>query len=716
MRRTAATTGSAGGGMVEATALKRKRMPVRSATADSGDSSSVSPSGPKMRTERALALMRQRLHPRYILTMIGILSVKLTFPFAVLMIIGRQLTRWWLGRLSSPRAILLLMLRHTFRLGVTVEAYFFLYYLYQKWRLSELDVHLEPLHQDSEAQRRARAHLLERCLACFDEIGLGRPLDASADAPESGATKPARLGSPSSADALLQNLSERNERRRSKESLLRNIAPTGSLLGLSRTVSEDLKRRICIAPAINPGVPSAEDLLRWRDDGDWQDEFEDEEVLLLSFKRAEIASWFYKAPIQNIRRGNIAEWLAEYFFHNSTPERLRRDPAQAAELDVLVEKVVRWARLEDTCGDGKEANPEVRCMRLLRDPLPSTHRPFWVYLITHLIIPRLTQWLLKRFGFRRYRAGAMIYWRRQGDQSDGSPSSPSPVTRSRPAPIVFVHGLGIGMLPYIKFIKQLVRRHPECDVLCVDMPHIQMRPCEQVPSAREMCACIGDMLHAWGHSTANFVGHSFGTLVIAWMVRYTPSSIQSVSFLDPVCFLLCKSDLIFNALYNHDATDLYRKPGEWLLGFLVFRELYICHTLTRNFFWEQSNLFPEDLHGIPAMLLLGGRDPLVPAHSVRQMFHAEAERQRLALEAGRSGGDVVIQSGLVPRRPVLPVASKNGADENMQAPAPARICFVKRAEHGQFWKDEEILEECLQQVTAIIRHGVAHASVRRQLS
>eukprot|EP00931_Biecheleriopsis_adriatica_P063166 TRINITY_DN38215_c0_g1_i1.p1 TRINITY_DN38215_c0_g1~~TRINITY_DN38215_c0_g1_i1.p1 ORF type:complete len:684 (-),score=92.36 TRINITY_DN38215_c0_g1_i1:54-2027(-) len=638
----------------------------------------------------SLEPQKQRMSSRYLATLMLVGAVKLTLPAAVAIILRRQLARWWLGRLSAARAISLLMARHLFRLGVTVEAYFFVYYLLQKYRLAEVDVQLPPLQHAGDTKSRKR--YLERCLSALDDI-CGKPCSG----PSGGMCQGMVTDKPSSAsaDALLRSISSKNCLRTQHvhsrpTGLLQRMATADCLIqSLTSKNSGFLKR-----PAV---VPSMEDLLRWKDEGDLDTEEEDDAVLQLTFKRAELSSWFFNAPIEHITRGNIAQWVAEYFFSNSTPESLRCEPDTRLELDELVECVVSWAQLEGTAG-GAEPNPRVSCMRLLHDPLPSAHRPFWVYLITHLVLPQITRTKLLRLGFRRYRSGAMIYWLRRGARRKAD---------SPQAPLVFCHGLGVGMLPYVAFVQALVDQHPASDVFCVDMPHIQMRPCEHVPSAREMCASIGDMLLAWGHSSAHIVGHSFGTIVCSWLVRYSPAMVKSVAFLDPVCFLLCKSDLILNSLYA-PMTSPWKQPGVWLLTFLVFRELYICHTLTRNFFWQQNNLWPEDLRGIQSLIILGGSDPLVPARSVRQMFEVHEERLRLSSKALASGDAVVIQSKSLAWH--SPSASARDCHDEPRvdlAPEdnPVRIVFAPDAYHGQFWRDSAMFEQVLKEVADSIRRG-----------
>ncbi|CAE8652555.1 unnamed protein product, partial [Polarella glacialis] len=92
------------------------------------------------------------------------------------------------------------------------------------------------------------------------------------------------------------------------------------------------------------------------------------------------------------------------------------------------------------------------------------------------------------------------------------------------------------------------------------------------------------MLAAWGHASAHFIGHSFGTVVITWVLRKSEMA-TSVVLLDPVCFLLMKHDVLSNVVYSSSVEPLqdFRTA---LFQFFVFRELYIANTITRNFFWQ----------------------------------------------------------------------------------------------------------------------------------
>lgn len=54
-------------------------------------------------------------------------------------------------------------------------------------------------------------------------------------------------------------------------------------------------------------------------------------------------------------------------------------------------------------------------------------------------------------------------------------------------PLVFVHGLGVGLVPYFMLIYRLSKRHSG-DLFVPEFPFLAMAPWESVPSAREVVA------------------------------------------------------------------------------------------------------------------------------------------------------------------------------------------------------------------------------------
>jgi len=129
-------------------------------------------------------------------------------------------------------------------------------------------------------------------------------------------------------------------------------------------------------------------------------------------------------------------------------------------------------------------------MRLTLDPVRSSYRPLLFYAVTHLSVKCVTSLAMQYLGFDKHRSGSLQYWHRQASPGEGE-------GRTQQAPVVFCHGLGVGVLPYIDFLRKLLVAGVTQEVFCVELPHISMRIQPTVPSSSELVSNIGDMLAAW---------------------------------------------------------------------------------------------------------------------------------------------------------------------------------------------------------------------------
>lgn len=105
-------------------------------------------------------------------------------------------------------------------------------------------------------------------------------------------------------------------------------------------------------------------------------------------------------------------------------------------------------------------NADVCFMSHLWDPLRTSHKPLLFYIGTEFIA-FLTYIILCACGFKRhYFQGAVFYTlhleRLQQRSAAGRGSSDS--SGSRQEPLLFIHGVGTGLLPYLLLVLRLVAR------------------------------------------------------------------------------------------------------------------------------------------------------------------------------------------------------------------------------------------------------------------
>jgi pimeloyl-ACP methyl ester carboxylesterase len=136
---------------------------------------------------------------------------------------------------------------------------------------------------------------------------------------------------------------------------------------------------------------------------------------------------------------------------------------------------------------------------------------------------------------------------------------------------------------------------------------------------------------------AHFIGHSFGTVVCAWVVRQAPEMVAAVTLIDPIPFLLNKADVCYNFMYREA-----QSAWDVVVRYMVATELYTSYFLSRCFVWHENILWPDDLDGIPTTVVLSGCDQIVPSYAIRRFLEAaQADRDSdtAAAAAAAAGGD-----------------------------------------------------------------------------
>lgn len=219
-------------------------------------------------------------------------------------------------------------------------------------------------------------------------------------------------------------------------------------------------------------------------------------------------------------------------------------------------------------------------------------RPFLLYVFSTAAL-LFTGFLLYIQGFRRFRATRGIsYWHR-----------PAPKCTSLVPPIIFFHGIGLGITPYLWFLYNACKGR---EAILVSLHFVSMRlGAANVPTPQEAVKTVEMILSRHRIDNACFVSHSFGGLFVAWTMKWAPHLIQSAVLIDPVCFLLYLPDVAYNFVY--------RKPTcmfEWIVYYFVSREYHIAHTLTRNFWWYCNTLWLEEIVK-PTHVVLSGSDHIL---------------------------------------------------------------------------------------------------------
>ncbi|KAF7298468.1 hypothetical protein MKEN_01371900 [Mycena kentingensis (nom. inval.)] len=357
------------------------------------------------------------------------------------------------------------------------------------------------------------------------------------------------------------------------------------------------------------------------------------------------SGWFLPHGAE-IKRDNVADWVLWALFA-STPENA--SPEWRDEIDEYISMV------ETSLGRKLESGrvEGVDSLRLSFDAVKMVHRPLVWYLIVSLV-DMTTAIFLLLLGFKHYappgylrafppraftslvsKRGANAhfpYWYRP-------PRGDTPTT----TPLLFLHGIGIGLHPYVPFIRELLRADPTRAIVLIEFLPISMRMTAPMPPCSTILDSINTTLESLAIPEVVLAAHSYGTFITAHIIRASASAagthplppeehdpalvlnrkIRSVVLIDPIPFLLHLPAIAYNFLYRTPGSG---RANEWQLWFFASRDADVARTLSRGFFWEDGCLWREDLALFSdaegrkrrVTVALAGKDQIVPSADVRE--------------------------------------------------------------------------------------------------
>lgn len=350
-----------------------------------------------------------------------------------------------------------------------------------------------------------------------------------------------------------------------------------------------------------------------------------------------LSGWFLGTPIDDIKRENIKDFLAWAFFLKDYKKLLtnrRKDPLNhniLLEIEVMTKAIERKFRLKFSPG----RNHKAKCMRLNFDPIGATHKPLFYYALIFALNRIVSLYYLHVLGMVRLEINCNTQ-NILGESGIMNPQSKRPRTRIpywyRPPssdaseyqsknPLVFVHGIGVGLFSYFSFFRKLTRKTKR-PIFVLELRNVSTsfypfcsKEIENIPTHRETVDGIENFLdiHGYSKSQCSFIGHSLGSTVVTWIIKHKPFLINHAIFLDPVCFLLHYPNVAYNFVY--------RKPKsavQLLLWWFASRELYVSWTLARCFYWYHNVLFVDEIPShVKTEVVLGDNDTVVSSDLIK---------------------------------------------------------------------------------------------------
>ncbi|CAG8117463.1 unnamed protein product [Penicillium nalgiovense] len=221
-------------------------------------------------------------------------------------------------------------------------------------------------------------------------------------------------------------------------------------------------------------------------------------------------------------------------------------------------------------------------------------------------------------------------------------------TSKKRLPVLFIHGIGIGLYPYTSFLRDLNRQpktgateDSEIGIIALEIMPVSSR-ITHTALGKEMMICeIMEIIQRHGWSKFVLVSHSYGSIIAAHLLksdRFAPF-IGPTVFIDPVTFLLHLPDVAFNFIARQPA-----RANEYQLWYFGSKDIGVAHTLARRFSWIDNILWKEELcikadnnqEGRNVTVVLSGKDLIVDTETVgRYLMGCSSEVKTAEKEATR---------------------------------------------------------------------------------
>jgi hypothetical protein len=228
-------------------------------------------------------------------------------------------------------------------------------------------------------------------------------------------------------------------------------------------------------------------------------------------------------------------------------------------------------------------NPAVDTRTPNTTPLRYQHLP----LLSHVFVMGVQQVCRLYYRLRGWhvhrRDGFLVLWRR--------PRSRGRVRGAgRPTSAMFFGGVGVGLVQNMQFLRGLEERYDQ--VLMFEVPGVRFNPFDDTTPTRHACVrVVGDTMRDFGMRPADtdVYGHSFGTIVMTYILHGLTARFRRHVFIEPVCLLVGYREFVDN-LQELPCQNIYQ------FGIAVYlASLQLRIAVGRQFHWQDQLLLPADV-------------------------------------------------------------------------------------------------------------------------
>ncbi|KAF7561453.1 hypothetical protein G7046_g2698 [Stylonectria norvegica] len=351
--------------------------------------------------------------------------------------------------------------------------------------------------------------------------------------------------------------------------------------------------------------------------------------------------WFLGADPDEIRRDNVREFVLWAFFERG--DDVYEDAQEAEEeldeyISIFEEKLGR--KFQPGRGNAKS-------LRLTLDAIHTSYRsPLWYMIV--FFIDQATHLAMVWHGFEYYgrpTSSALRIFPPRPQELLARHKSPAPQlsywhrphTATDKLPVIFFHGIGIGLWTYTHFLADIHKASKssqgDVGIIAIEVLPVSFRLTSPIPDKTEFLEEITKILdhHCWENFTV--VAHSYGSVLTTHML-HSPSlqqRIPSVVLIDPVTIMLHLPDVAYNFTRR-----MPKRANEWQLWYFASTDPAVALCLGRHFFWRENIIWKDELLSLKksgretdrkVAVCMSGRDLIVNTAAVAEYLTNDVEAE-----------------------------------------------------------------------------------------
>lgn len=183
---------------------------------------------------------------------------------------------------------------------------------------------------------------------------------------------------------------------------------------------------------------------------------------------------------------------------------------------------------------------------------------------------------------------------------------------------LFLHGLGVGISPYLKFIDKLdnvvfpilpnisnIEYHSYFDILTNNV---------LFPNYEIWLDELENIKSFFAINKLNIIGHSFGSILTSYYMKNKLNSINKIILIDPVCFIdgCYKIFKYYNNKTNNNS----------FTGIIVYQDIYVKYVLQRFLFGPYYWIYDYNEITDNCFIILSEKDEIVPSLLLEKKLEA----------------------------------------------------------------------------------------------